>query len=92
MKNHILAIVAHQDDDEILCAGTLAIFHQNGWNIHLATMTAGDCGSKELQREQISEIRKIDHEFVPTLAPEKREAYYQGWKKAVKRTLGWLKD
>lgn len=58
MNKNILAIVAHPDDAEFLCAGTLALFHQNGWNIHMATMTTGDCGSKELNREQISEIRK----------------------------------
>jgi LmbE family N-acetylglucosaminyl deacetylase len=58
MKNNILAVVAHPDDAEFLCAGTLALFHQIGWSIHMATMTAGDCGSKELNKEQISEIRK----------------------------------
>lgn len=58
MNSSILAIVAHPDDAEFLCAGTLALFHQIGWDVHMATMTAGDCGSKELKKEQISEIRK----------------------------------
>jgi LmbE family N-acetylglucosaminyl deacetylase len=60
MNNNILAIVAHPDDAEFLCAGTLALFHQIGWNIHMATMTAGDCGSKDLKREEISQIRKTE--------------------------------
>lgn len=58
MEKVVLAIVAHPDDAEFLCGGTLALLHQKGWKIHLATMTAGDCGSKDLNREEISAIRK----------------------------------
>lgn len=58
MKKTALAICAHPDDAEFLCAGTLALLHQKGWEIHIATMTAGDCGSKELSKKEISEIRK----------------------------------
>jgi LmbE family N-acetylglucosaminyl deacetylase len=58
MENIALDIVAHPDDAEFLCAGTLALLHQHGWEIHIATMTAGDCGSVELGKEEISGIRK----------------------------------
>jgi len=58
MSKTALAIVAHPDDAEFLCSGTLALLHQKGWHIHIATMTAGDCGTKELSREEISSIRK----------------------------------
>lgn len=54
----ILAIVAHPDDAEFTCAGTLALLKSRGWKIEMATMTAGDCGSMEHSREEISEIRK----------------------------------
>lgn len=54
----ILAIVAHPDDAEFTCAGTLALFRERGWHIEMATMTAGDCGSMEHGREEISAIRK----------------------------------
>ena len=54
----VLAIVAHPDDAEFLCAGTLALLKGKGWSIEMATMTAGDCGSMEYSREKISEIRK----------------------------------
>ena len=50
--------MAHPDDAEFLCAGTLALLYQHGWEIHMATMTAGDCGSMELSKKEISEIRK----------------------------------
>jgi LmbE family N-acetylglucosaminyl deacetylase len=58
MEKIALAIVAHPDDAEFLCAGTLALLHQKGWKIHMSTMTAGDCGSKNLTKVEISEIRK----------------------------------
>lgn len=54
----VLAVVAHPDDAEFLCAGTLALLKQRGWQIELATMTAGECGTRELSPEEISEIRK----------------------------------
>lgn len=57
MTKKVLAIVAHPDDTEFLCAGTLALLHNKGWKIHIATMTAGDCGSKTLGKKEISEIR-----------------------------------
>ena len=58
MDKTVLAIVAHPDDAEFLCAGTLALLHQKGWKIHMATMTAGDCGSKKLGRAEVSAIRR----------------------------------
>ena len=57
MKQTVLALTAHPDDAEFLCAGTLALLHQKGWEVHIATMTAGDCGSKDLGKKEISEIR-----------------------------------
>ena len=58
MNKRALAIASHPDDAEFLCAGTLALLHKQGWEIRIATMTAGDCGSMELDRNKISEIRK----------------------------------
>ena len=53
----VLGLFAHPDDAEFMCAGTLALLHQRGWQVHIATMTGGDCGSNEFNREQISKIR-----------------------------------
>lgn len=53
-----LALNAHPDDAEFLCAGTLTLLYQRGWEIHIATMTPGDCGSAEYNREEISRIRR----------------------------------
>jgi N-acetylglucosamine malate deacetylase 1 len=56
----VLAIHAHPDDIELQCAGTLALLKQRGCRIFLATMTAGDCGSAELEPEEISRIRRAE--------------------------------
>ena len=58
MKNIALAIMSHPDDAEFLCAGTLALLGQKAWEVHIATMTAGDKGSKTLSSEKISRIRR----------------------------------
>ncbi len=58
----VLAVMAHPDDIEITCAGTLALLKRAGWNIHLATMTAGDLGSMTLPRAEISRVRRGEAE------------------------------
>jgi LmbE family N-acetylglucosaminyl deacetylase len=60
-RNRIaLACMAHPDDAEFTCGGTLALLHQHGWEIHIATMTPGDCGSEQLGPEEISRIRRAE--------------------------------
>lgn len=61
MTRTALAVLAHPDDAEFLCAGTLIRLHQeHGWAIHVATMTAGDCGSAEHGPEEIARIRRAE--------------------------------
>jgi len=54
----VLAIHAHPDDVEFQCAGTLAMLARQGHTIMIATMTPGDCGSRELGPEEIAEVRR----------------------------------
>ncbi|MFW5996393.1 MAG: PIG-L deacetylase family protein [Verrucomicrobiota bacterium] len=58
MSKTALTILAHPDDAEFTCAGTLKLLHDQGWDIHIATMTPGDAGSAEHSREEISTIRR----------------------------------
>jgi LmbE family N-acetylglucosaminyl deacetylase len=60
MSNEIrvLAIHAHPDDVEFLCAGTLALLKRQGCHITIATMSPGDCGSAEYDAETIAAIRR----------------------------------
>lgn len=55
----VLAFMAHPDDAEFNCAGTLVRLHrEHHWRVALATMTPGDCGSAERAPEEISRIRR----------------------------------
>ncbi|NQU21703.1 MAG: PIG-L family deacetylase [Candidatus Nealsonbacteria bacterium] len=37
--------MAHPDDAEFLCAGTLIRLADAGWQVHVATLAPGDCGT-----------------------------------------------
>lgn len=53
----VLTFLAHPDDAEILCAGTLVRLKQAGYEIHIATATPGDCGTTDRNRWDISSVR-----------------------------------
>ena len=52
-----LALVAHPDDAEFLCAGTLIRLADQGWDIHIATATPGDFGTMTETRWDIASTR-----------------------------------
>jgi LmbE family N-acetylglucosaminyl deacetylase len=54
----VLALFAHPDDAEFLCAGTLVHLAGRGASIHIATLTAGDCGSSILPSAKITRLRR----------------------------------
>lgn len=56
----VLSLGAHPDDAEFMCAGTLALLRERGWQVHIATFTPGDCGTIEYSRDEISRIRKSE--------------------------------
>ena len=57
----VLSVLAHPDDAEFLCAGTMArLVREHGWEAHLATMTPGDCGSAELGPDEIARVRRAE--------------------------------
>ena len=61
MADVVLAILAHPDDAEFLCAGAvIRLVQEHGWIAHLASMTPGDCGSAEFPAEEISRIRRAE--------------------------------
>ncbi len=55
---NVLALFAHPDDAEFLCAGTLARIAGLGAEIHIATLSAGDCGSTTLPAGKIAALRQ----------------------------------
>jgi LmbE family N-acetylglucosaminyl deacetylase len=59
MQIVVLSVLAHPDDCEFLCAGTMIrLVREHGWEAHIASMTPGDCGSAEHGPEEISRIRR----------------------------------
>jgi LmbE family N-acetylglucosaminyl deacetylase len=58
MNRRVLSFLAHPDDAEILCAGTLVRLAEIGWEVHIITCTPGDCGTTSLSPEQIMAIRR----------------------------------
>ncbi len=54
----ILALHAHPDDIEELCAGTLARLSAAGHTVRLATATAGECGSDATDLAATGALRK----------------------------------
>ena len=57
MPNVVLALMAHPDDAEILCGGTLLQLADRNWQVHLACAATGHCGSSTLPGEEIARIR-----------------------------------
>ncbi len=52
-----LSLLAHPDDAEFFCAGTLIRLADAGWEVHVATVAAGDCGSTTLASDEIAALR-----------------------------------
>ncbi len=56
-----LCVLAHPYDAEILCAGTLIrLRREHGYEVHIATATAGDCGTTDRSPEEIMAIRTAE--------------------------------
>jgi LmbE family N-acetylglucosaminyl deacetylase len=57
-SERVLAVVAHPDDAELLCAGTLARAKTDGAAIAIAILCRGDKGQPEKKVANLSAIRK----------------------------------
>lgn len=56
----VLAIGAHPDDIEILCAGTLARYVQAGHHVIMAHASRGDKGHGEIPHPEVGEVRDAE--------------------------------
>lgn len=54
----ILAIGAHPDDVELLCAGTLALYTKKGYEVFICHICDGNKGSAVHTSEEIAKIRR----------------------------------
>ncbi|SIO50661.1 PIG-L deacetylase family protein [Chitinophaga niabensis] len=55
---NILCVAAHPDDIEILCAGTLVRYAQEGHKITFAVFTSGNMGDTFIPPEELGKIRE----------------------------------
>jgi len=53
----LLVVMAHPDECEILVGGTLFHLRELAWELGIITLTAGDCGSVTIPREELARIR-----------------------------------
>jgi N-acetylglucosamine malate deacetylase 1 len=61
MADVVLSVLAHPDDAEFLCAGVLTrLAREHGWEVHIASMTPGDCGSVERPADEIAAVRRAE--------------------------------
>ncbi|MCB0472375.1 MAG: glycerol kinase, partial [Flavobacteriaceae bacterium] len=44
------------------------------------------------KQEDILKNKRIDRTFEPSMKKAQRERLYEGWKKAVKRTMNWIDE
>ena len=44
-NRRVLSFMAHPDDAEFMCAGTLIRLAELGWEVHIMTSAPGDCGT-----------------------------------------------
>ncbi|MCC6485637.1 MAG: PIG-L family deacetylase [Armatimonadetes bacterium] len=56
----VLAVGAHPDDIEILCAGTLLRYAQDGHDVSMAVATNGEQGHAIIEPPELAEIRKVE--------------------------------
>jgi LmbE family N-acetylglucosaminyl deacetylase len=62
MNKTVLAIFGHPDDAEQFCGGTLILLAKEGFEVWIAALTAGECGSHELAADEIVAIRAREAE------------------------------
>ena len=60
--NRVLAVMAHPDDIELLCAGTVRLLVERGWELRCATLTGGDLGAPGGSRDAIRATRLAEAE------------------------------
>src|SRR3954467_7215895 len=76
-NDRILAVMAHPDDAELLCAGTLARAKADGAAVAICVMCRGDKGKGSLTKEtELGEIRRDEASAAAKLIGA--EVYWQG--------------
>jgi LmbE family N-acetylglucosaminyl deacetylase len=72
-----LVIVAHPDDAEFLCGGTVARWCAEGWEVNYVLTTSGDMGSRdpEMTRERLKKVREKEQRAAADVLGVKEVVY-----------------
>lgn len=62
IRARVLAAMAHPDDIELLCAGTLYLLAERGWELQCVTLSGGDMGAPGGSRDAIRKARLTEAE------------------------------
>lgn len=92
-KLHILAIVAHPDDVELSCAGTLAKHSQMGQKVGILDLTEGEMGTRGSVAERYAEAAK-SAEILGLAARENaqmRDGFFRNDEEHQKRLLYFIR-
>ena len=74
-----LVIVAHPDDAEFLCGGTVAKWCAEGWEVNYLLTTSGDMGSRDpgMTRTKLARIREKEQLAAATVLGVKEVVFLQ---------------
>jgi LmbE family N-acetylglucosaminyl deacetylase len=92
-----LSLLAHPDDAEVLCAGTLIRLRDLGWDVHVAAATPGDAGSMTMDRYQAAATRTAEATRAAKLIGAtfhclgERDAFVVYEKHAIQKTVDLLR-
>src|SRR5260370_33904245 len=72
-----LCIVAHPDDIEFYCAGTILLMTRHGAAVDIVLATSGDKGARDAtkSRAKVARIREREHELAADVLGVKRLAF-----------------
>jgi LmbE family N-acetylglucosaminyl deacetylase len=91
----ILVIIAHPDDAESLCGGTIARLAEEGHDIHYLLVTRGDKGSNEpgVTPEQLMRIREQEQREAAAILGVQTVTFLAGYRDSeIEVTLALRKD
>lgn len=91
----ILVIIAHPDDAESLCGGTIARLAEEGHDIHYLLVTRGDKGSNEpgTTPEHLMHIREQEQQAAATILGVQTLTFLDGYRDSeIEVTLALRKD
>jgi len=80
-KQRIMVVMAHPDDLEIFCGGTVARLIADGKSVRSVKLTLGDRGSRDrnISRKELSTIRhKEDEQAMETIGISRKDSVYLG--------------